>query len=108
MLPFYGHHASPAATYAETAAVMDENRDPVVSRRLDELLRQARFMIEPVTEAQPRLHGLFIEILGEAVAIAPVLILVNCFAYALAKAADEPLLFKGKDFGCTDIKSALP
>ena len=90
MLPFYGHHASPAATYAETAAVMDENRDPVVSRRLDELLRQARFMIEPVTEAPP------------------VLILVNCFAYALAKAADEPLLFKGKDFGCTDIKSALP
>ena len=49
-----------------------------------------------------------LEILGEAVAIAPVLILVNCFAYALAKAADEPLLFKGKDFGCTDIKSALP
>ena len=30
----------------------------------------------------------------------------NCFAYALAKATGEPLLFKGDDFGHTDIASA--
>ena len=108
MLPFYGHHASPAATYAETAAVMDENRDPVVSRRLDELLRQARFMIEPVTEAQARIPRAVYRDFGRSSGHRARLILVNCFAYALAKAADEPLLFKGKDFGCTDIKSALP
>jgi hypothetical protein len=30
----------------------------------------------------------------------------NCVpAYALAKATDEPLLFKGEDFGFTDIRS---
>ncbi|MEM6491178.1 MAG: type II toxin-antitoxin system VapC family toxin [Pseudomonadota bacterium] len=31
----------------------------------------------------------------------------DCFAYALAKAADAPLLFKGGDFTRTDIRAAL-
>jgi len=31
----------------------------------------------------------------------------DCFAYALAKALDAPLLFKGDDFIFTDVKSAL-
>lgn len=30
----------------------------------------------------------------------------DCFAYALAKLANEPLLFKGDDFSRTDIRSA--
>ena len=31
----------------------------------------------------------------------------DCFAYALAETAGEPLLFKGEDFARTDITSAL-
>lgn len=31
----------------------------------------------------------------------------DCFAYALAKALDEPLLFKGNDFIHTDVRSAI-
>lgn len=31
----------------------------------------------------------------------------NCFAYALAKSLDAPLLYKGDDFALTDIRSAL-
>jgi ribonuclease VapC len=31
----------------------------------------------------------------------------DCFAYALAKQLDAPLLFKGDDFVFTDIRSAL-
>lgn len=31
----------------------------------------------------------------------------DCFAYALAKNRDEPLLFKGNDFLHTDIEPAL-
>jgi len=31
----------------------------------------------------------------------------DCFAYALAKDRDEPLLFKGADFARTDVKAAL-
>jgi ribonuclease VapC len=30
----------------------------------------------------------------------------DCFAYALAKTTDEPLLFKGGDFARTDIRAA--
>ena len=31
----------------------------------------------------------------------------DCFAYALAKASGEPLLFKGDDFARTDIAAAV-
>jgi ribonuclease VapC len=33
--------------------------------------------------------------------------LADCFAYALAKTLDAPLLYKGDDFALTDIRSAL-
>ena len=33
--------------------------------------------------------------------------LADCFAYALAKTLDAPLLYKGDDFPLTDIRSAL-
>ena len=33
--------------------------------------------------------------------------LADCFAYALAKQLGLPLLYKGDDFGQTDIRSAL-
>ena len=33
--------------------------------------------------------------------------LADCFAYALAKQLDAPLLYKGDDFAGTDIRSAL-
>ncbi len=32
----------------------------------------------------------------------------DCFAYAVAAATGEPLLFKGRDFSHTDIRSARP
>ncbi len=44
-----------AANYVETAMVVDSNRDPILSRRLDDLLREAGIVIEPVTEAQARI-----------------------------------------------------
>jgi ribonuclease VapC len=31
----------------------------------------------------------------------------DCFSYALAKARDLPLLFKGDDFAATDVKRAV-
>lgn len=33
--------------------------------------------------------------------------LADCFAYALAKTLDAPLLYKGDDFSRTDIRSVL-
>lgn len=31
----------------------------------------------------------------------------DCFSYALASITGEPLLYKGDDFGYTDVRSAL-
>ena len=43
-----------AANYLEAAIVLDGSRNPIVSRRLDEFLRDGGIAIEPVTEAQAR------------------------------------------------------
>ncbi len=45
-----------AANFLETAIVIDASRDPVASRRFDDLLREARIVIEPVTEGQSTVH----------------------------------------------------
>ncbi len=45
-----------AASYLECGIVLDQQRDPVISRSLDELLAEAEFVIEPVTEP-PRPAG---------------------------------------------------
>ena len=96
-----------AANYVETAAVIDGSRDPVASRRLDDLLREARFVIEPVTESQARMAREAYRDFGRGSGHAARLNLGDCFAYALAKVLDEPLLFKGDDFIHTDVASAL-
>jgi ribonuclease VapC len=97
-----------AANFVETAAVIDGSRDPVASRRLDELLAIAEFVIEPVTEAQARLARDAYYDFGRGSGHPARLNFGDCFAYALAKDLREPLLFKGEDFKHTDIVSALP
>jgi uncharacterized protein with PIN domain len=48
--------SSVCAGYTESAGiVLDHQRDPVISRSLDELLVEAEFVIEPVTEHRARL-----------------------------------------------------
>jgi ribonuclease VapC len=96
-----------AAAYGETAAVIDGSRDPIASRRFDDLLREARFVIEPVTEAQARIAREAYRDFGRGSGHPAGLNFGDCFAYALAKAVNEPLLFKGDDFTRTDVTSAL-
>ena len=96
-----------AATYVETAAVIDASRDPIASRRLDDLFREARFAIEPVTEAQARIAREAYRDFGRGSGHPARLNFGDSFAYALAKAMNEPLLFKGDDFTRTDITPAL-
>jgi ribonuclease VapC len=40
--------------------------------------------------------------------IQPQLNIVDCVVYALARSRNLPLLFKGRDFSHTDIRSAVP
>lgn len=96
-----------AANYVETAAIIDASRDPIASRRFDDLLREAGMVIEPVTEMQARIAREAYRDFGRGSGHPARLNFGDCFAYALAKAVDEPLLFKGDDFTHTDVAPAL-
>jgi ribonuclease VapC len=95
-----------AVNYVEAAAVIDGGQDPIASRRFDELLREAEITVEPVTEAQARIARHAYRDFGKDSGHPAKLNFGDCFAYALAKAKREPLLFKGDDFTHTDVLSA--
>ncbi|MGB2636405.1 MAG: type II toxin-antitoxin system VapC family toxin [Candidatus Acidiferrum sp.] len=96
-----------AVSFVEAAAVIDGSRDPVASRRFDQLFREAQFMIAPVTTNQARVARDAYRDFGKGSGHPAGLNLGDCFAYALAKETSEPILFKGDDFGQTDLTSAL-
>ncbi len=96
-----------AANFLEAALVIDGSRDPVASRRFDDLLAEAAIVVEPVTESQANVARAAYRDFGKGSGHPAGLNFGDCFAYALAKATREPLLFKGDDFGHTDVPSAL-
>jgi ribonuclease VapC len=95
-----------AVNFLEAAIVIDGSHDPIVSRRFDDLVSEAQLVIEPVTEVQARIAREAFRDFGRGSRHAARLNFGDCFAYALARAGGEPLLFKGADFGHTDITSA--
>jgi ribonuclease VapC len=101
------HRGISAANFVEAAIVIDGSRDPVASRRFDDLVREAQLVIEPVTEAQARIAREAYRDFGRGSGHPARLNFGDCFAYALARAQGEPLLFKGADFAHTDIARAL-
>lgn len=96
-----------AASFVETAAVIDMSGDPIASRRLDDLIRIASISIEPVTEHQAHLARAAYRDFGKGSGHPAGLNFGDCFAYALARDFGEPLLYKGNDFAHTDVESAL-
>ena len=101
-----GRSSISAANFVEAAVVIDGSRDPIASRKFDELMREARIEIESVTEEQARIAREAYRDFGEGSGHPAKLNFGDCFAYALAKAKREPLLFKGEDFLRTDISAA--
>jgi ribonuclease VapC len=96
-----------AAIYVETGAVIDRAGDPVASRALDDLLALGEVRIEPVTEDQARIARQAYRDFGKGSGHPAQLNFGDCFSYALAKTADEALLYKGTDFNHTDIVAAV-
>ena len=86
---------------------MDSARDPVVSRRFDELVAAAEIQVDPVTEVQARIARAAYRDFGKGSGHPAGLNFGDCFAYALAKDAGEPLLFKGKGFIHTDLSPVV-
>ena len=95
-----------AASYLETAIVIDRARDPVVSRALDPFLATNGIDVEPVTPAQARIAREAYRDFGKGSGHPAQLNFGDCFSYALAAELGEAILFKGEDFGHTDLEAA--
>jgi ribonuclease VapC len=95
-----------AANFLEAGIVVDANRNPLLSRRLDDLIARTEITIEPVTPQQAEIARAAYRDFGKGSGHPAGLNFGDCFAYALAKSMREPLLFKGDDFSRTDVAIA--
>jgi ribonuclease VapC len=94
-----------AASFVELAIVVERQLGTNGSRQLDVFLKIGRIEIEPVSAEQAHIARQAYLDFGKGRHPAA-LNFIDCFAYALAKAMREPLLFKGNDFSKTDIVTA--
>ena len=96
-----------AANWLEATIVVDGWRDPEASRELDVLIERFKVTVEPVTIHQARIAREAYRRFGRGSGHPAKLNFGDCFAYALAKDLDEPLLFVGQDFVHTDVCRVL-
>jgi ribonuclease VapC len=95
-----------AGNFIELSVVVESQFPVEVLRQCDALFRRVGIVIEPVTVEHAHLARQAFHDFGKGRHPAG-LNFGDCFAYALARHAGEPLLFKGNDFSQTDIVSAL-
>ena len=95
-----------AATLLEAAIVVDNQAGPEAGRQLDAFVERAQLTVAPVTGDQVRIARQAYLDFGKGNHPAG-LNFGDCFAYALAKATREPLLFKGDDFSRTDVAAVF-
>ena len=95
-----------AANFVEVSVVIEPRGGDRGIREWDAFIRETRLVIKPVTEQQAYIARQAYSLYGKGRHSAG-LNFGDCFSYALAKAVDEPLLFKGDDFRKTDITPAI-
>lgn len=93
------------ANLLEAAIVSQARYGDAGERELDVLLHRLAVEITPVTERHVEIARSAYRRFGKGRHSAG-LNYGDCFAYALARALDEPLLYVGEDFSRTDVKSA--
>jgi ribonuclease VapC len=96
-----------AGTYLELGIVAEQLRNVVGRADAERFVRDAEIEIVPFDTEQAELALAAFRHFGKGRHQAR-LNFGDCFAYALAKSLDAPLLFKGNDFGKTDIRHTSP
>lgn len=96
-----------AANFLETAILLDMKNSGLVSKKLDSFLASSRISIQPVTKEQALIAREAYRKFGKGTGHPTQLNFGDCFAYALSKTLNEPLLAKGNDFPKTDVLLAL-
>ncbi len=87
----------------EAGIVLEKAFGQAGSRELERVMKGMRLSLQPVTVEQGQTALLAHWRFGRGLHPAA-LNFGDCFTYALAKATSEPLLFKGNDFGRTDLR----
>lgn len=95
-----------AASYVEAGLAIDSRSEPATRKLLDDAITALGLEIVPLDAAQARIAREAHLRFGRGRHPAA-LDFGDCFAYALAKATGEPLLFKGNAFAQTDITPAV-
>lgn len=91
------------ASFVETSMILESRYGADGVRDLDLLIAKAQLSLSPVDEEQAHLAFEGFRKYGKGRHPAA-LNYGDCFAYALARSLDEPLLFKGDDFSRTDLE----
>ena len=94
-----------AANFLEASIVIESRKGEAGGRELDLLLYRAAIEVVAVDQDQAEIARLAWRRFGKSQHPAG-LNYGDCFAYALAKARQLPLLFQGDDFSRTDIEAA--
>ena len=95
-----------AANFLEAALVVEGRAGISGAQELDIFIETAEIEIVPVSVEQARVARRAWREFGKGNHPAG-LNFGDCFAYALAKIAGEPILYKGDDFTLTDVESAF-
>ena len=95
-----------AANWFETAMRVDNHENPVAAQRFEALIAHLGIEVVPVSVGMALAARAANRRFGRGSGSKAKLNFGDCFAYALAHVADEPLLFKGNDFPWTDLMPA--
>lgn len=96
-----------AGNYLEASIVIDRDRNPTVSARLDATLNQLEIDIAPITASQAKIARQAYRDFGRGSGSRAQLNYGDCFAYALAMERGEPLLYKGDDFAYAGLERVV-
>lgn len=91
------------ASFVETSMIVESRYGTDGVRDLDLFIAKAQITLVPVDDEQAHLARQAFRQYGKGRHPAG-LNFGDCFSYALARSLGEPLLFKGNDFGQTDIE----
>jgi len=97
-----------AGSLLECGIVIGSRAGEAGLRAVQELCASLLLEVVPVDAAQSRLGSEAFLRYGRGARNRAQLNFGDCFAYALAKTRNLPLLFKGNDFVHTDVRPALP
>ena len=98
------HCLMSVVNFLEAAIVLESRSGAVAGQELDAFIEEAAIELAPVTADQAQAARRAWRRFGKGNHPAG-LNFGDCYAYALAEATGEPLLFEGRNFALTDVEA---